>query len=172
MQCPKCDRTMRTIDYESVEIETCDRCEGEWLDHDELFKITVIRDKKFDAEHQDAIVRTTTIASVPLEDVDRVILCPKCGVDLDPRSYGGSSSIYIDRCSKCEGIWLDDAEIEKIQMLVEGWERELPEDLAKYGGRLKYIDVEIDAADDVSVSRLPIIGRFINAMVNGILDSR
>ena len=55
-------------------------------------------------------------------------------------------------------------------MLVEGWEDKLPEDLQKYGPRLRDVAARVDRDDDVSSSRLPLVGRFINTCINGILD--
>ena len=37
--------------------------------------------------------------------------CPKCGADLHTVRYG---EIDIDRCFGCNGLWLDDGELEKI----------------------------------------------------------
>ena len=55
-------------------------------------------------------------------------------------------------------------------MLVEGWEDKLPEDLQKYGSMLRDVEVKLDREDDVQVSRIPVVGGLINAMINGILD--
>jgi len=41
--------------------------------------------------------------------------CPKCGASLVEMHYKG---IEIDKCSRCEGIWLDSGELER--MLPEG----------------------------------------------------
>ena len=37
--------------------------------------------------------------------------CPKCGMDLVAIDYKG---IEIDKCSECEGVWLDAGELETI----------------------------------------------------------
>ena len=37
--------------------------------------------------------------------------CPKCGMDLSEIDY---KSIMVDKCSACEGIWLDAGELEAI----------------------------------------------------------
>jgi len=44
--------------------------------------------------------------------------CPKCGMDLLEIDY---KSIKVDRCSGCEGVWLDPGELEA----VTGLERSL-----------------------------------------------
>ncbi|MGD9974057.1 MAG: zf-TFIIB domain-containing protein [Desulfatirhabdiaceae bacterium] len=40
--------------------------------------------------------------------------CPKCGMDLIEINYKG---ILIDKCSECDGIWLDAGEIEATSKL-------------------------------------------------------
>ena len=37
--------------------------------------------------------------------------CPKCGMELIEIGYKG---IKVDRCSECEGIWLDAGELETV----------------------------------------------------------
>lgn len=40
--------------------------------------------------------------------------CPKCGMELIEIDYKG---IKIDRCSECDGVWLDAGELESISKL-------------------------------------------------------
>lgn len=37
--------------------------------------------------------------------------CPKCGMDLVEIDY---KSIKVDKCSGCEGVWLDPGELEAV----------------------------------------------------------
>ena len=43
--------------------------------------------------------------------------CPKCGMNLVEIDY---KSIKVDRCSACEGIWLDTGELAQIVRLEKG----------------------------------------------------
>ncbi|KPJ98124.1 MAG: hypothetical protein AMK71_11915 [Nitrospira bacterium SG8_35_4] len=40
--------------------------------------------------------------------------CPKCGMELIAIDYKG---IEVDKCSSCEGIWLDAGELEAVSKL-------------------------------------------------------
>jgi uncharacterized protein with PIN domain len=40
--------------------------------------------------------------------------CPKCGMELIEIDY---KTIKIDKCSECEGIWLDAGELEAVSKL-------------------------------------------------------
>jgi len=37
--------------------------------------------------------------------------CPKCGMELIEIDYKG---VKVDKCSECEGVWLDAGELEAI----------------------------------------------------------
>ncbi len=37
--------------------------------------------------------------------------CPKCGADLNEVTFRG---IKIDRCLNCDGVWLDEGELDKL----------------------------------------------------------
>ena len=38
--------------------------------------------------------------------------CPKCGSELQEVAFG---DVRVDKCFACEGLWLDDGELEKLQ---------------------------------------------------------
>ncbi len=43
--------------------------------------------------------------------------CPKCGMELIEIDYKG---IKVDKCSECEGIWLDAGEFEMVSRMEKG----------------------------------------------------
>jgi hypothetical protein len=43
--------------------------------------------------------------------------CPKCGMKLIEINY---KNIQVDKCSSCEGIWLDAGELDSISKLEKG----------------------------------------------------
>lgn len=43
--------------------------------------------------------------------------CPKCGMDLVEIDYRG---LKIDKCTGCEGVWLDSGELERVATLDKG----------------------------------------------------
>ncbi len=170
MHCPACDSTLSTITYEGIDVETCNECGGCWLDADELGSIVRLREQRFTAAQRSAIDTAGQLHGIPIDDIERNIVCPGCDASTGPINYGGDTGIIIDRCSKCRGIWLDVGELEHIQMLVEAWKDGLPEDLRTYGPMLDQVAEELEASNQVAVSTLPLVARFINAAVNGILD--
>ncbi len=169
MQCPVCRETLRTIEYEGIEIETCDECEGEWLDHGELPKILQRREVQFDEEERRALVNATKIKGVPLKDVDRDLPCPKCGATTDAINYGGNTGIILDRCTGCKGIWFDGGELEKVQMLIEGWEETIGQDVKKHAPDLRRIERKV-ATSELRGRRRGFYAGFLSLISGGILD--
>jgi hypothetical protein len=167
MQCPNCNSTLKQIDYEGILIETCESCEGEFLDDQELRNITRARERKYDEQTRHALAKATKIQGVALSKVDRKLTCPKCAGKMNPVNYGGDSGIIIDRCEQCKGIWLDGGELEKIEMLVEGWEDELPNDLKRYGLQLRNAEERTDLEFR---GRRRGYNRFADSMIYGIFS--
>ncbi|HUD84733.1 MAG TPA: hypothetical protein VMQ67_14575, partial [Candidatus Saccharimonadales bacterium] len=64
---------------------------------------------------------------------------------------------------ECGGIWTDKDQLERVEMLVEGWKEHLNQDSAKYGSVLKKIEVkeQQDLDESVSISRFG----FVNAVL-------
>jgi hypothetical protein len=44
--------------------------------------------------------------------------CPKCGMQLEEIAFGG---VRVDKCSSCEGIWLDKGELEVVRQKESGF---------------------------------------------------
>lgn len=40
MKCPRCDGTLKEMNFEEVMIDTCDKCGGVWLDSGEFGQLT------------------------------------------------------------------------------------------------------------------------------------
>jgi len=170
MNCPICTSVLHTITYEGIEIETCRVCGGNWLDAGELGKIVRMREVRFNEAERRALARATKIAALTPVGPGRQLACPKCSGRMAVRNYGSDSGIFIDRCTACRGMWLDAGEIEKIQMLVEAWEAMLPEELKTRLRKFEEVTVEAEGQRDAQASRIPLIRRFINVLLHGMLD--
>lgn len=56
---------------------------------------------------------------IPLAELTRELECPECKTPLEPRKFADDSPIVVNRCTDCEGVWLDRHELELVQMLIE-----------------------------------------------------
>ncbi|GAB4185828.1 MAG: hypothetical protein Kow00108_23280 [Calditrichia bacterium] len=120
MQCP-IDRSelVKRIYEANVEIDECPQCKGVWLDEGELEKIQEISDNDYSDELKkmpDYIGNAFDMAKDRREE-NRV--CPKCNQSMDRREYGYCSQVMIDVCPSCRGIWLDNHELQKLEIFYE-----------------------------------------------------
>lgn len=72
------------------------------MEYERLKKLEVEKHKRIAGEEQKR-----------LKDL-HYMRCPKCGMELIEIDY---KRIKIDKCSECEGIWLDAGELEAVTKL-------------------------------------------------------
>jgi carbonic anhydrase len=84
--CPTCSLPMRVTVLDGVEIESCPKCKGVWLDSGELDRLGGFAMER-----------------------GRRLFCPSCSVLM---SLTVLRDVEIDYCTSCEGTWLDKGEVE------------------------------------------------------------
>ena len=108
IQCPRCQVELKNNkggDSGILVIESCPNCNGSWFEKGKLDRsdgaagVSVEQDVQF----------------FPAAGKHDILRCPKCASDLQPLSPRGREELVIDRCSSCEGFWLDDKELELIR---------------------------------------------------------
>lgn len=72
------------------------------MEYDRLKKIEEEKHKKLKVEEKNKLKEL------------HYMRCPKCGMEMIEIDYKG---IEIDKCSECEGIWLDAGELEAVAKL-------------------------------------------------------
>ena len=120
MKCPVCKIVMQHYVYEGTEIHHCLNCYGHWLAKEALQNSVAVRQVLFDQEESIRLARSMPGRSVSDGERDRLMACPSCHQDILARRYADDSPITLNRCSACQGIWLDHLELEHVQMFVEG----------------------------------------------------
>lgn len=99
--CPQCREPQlveKTLSDNTTLIDVCPQCRGGWFDVREL-----------------AAVLSVAVDSLrPPSDAPRTSrICPACGVPLSQFQYP-ETSIEVDVCQDCAGIWLDRGEFRGI----------------------------------------------------------
>ena len=108
MKCPKCAVEMEKRRSCELELDECPQCKGVWYDRGEL---------KEAKDRADEDVRWVNFEL--WKDKDRCNVsaqerkCPRCDIRL-ATIHDHHSDIDIDVCAKCDGVWLDAGEFEKI----------------------------------------------------------
>ena len=104
LECPKCWAEMRKEEVEvlgrNITIDVCSKCQGMWLDDNELGKILGARKL--------ASYLTKHIGTKSRSE----LVCPRFGGLMD-LEYAGD--VAVDTCLECSGAWLDHGELEKLK---------------------------------------------------------
>ncbi len=123
MNCPKCIGKLQKKDIEvnetsadgrsvntyNLEIDQCFSCGGVWFDKGELEKYT---------KERLTIVDSPSVGKELDKELDlKEGNCPRCQIALKKKPYKKDSSITLDICEKCGGVWLDSTEIDRIEKL-------------------------------------------------------
>ncbi len=110
--CPSCSSDLSRYSIFRMEIEACSRCGGMFLDQGELRKLKdrVSRNWTHDLRWVDDEMEAIDSSSfIPSRRA-----CPKCTDKKLVTANFGASSILIDVCPKCHGVWLDGTEFQDI----------------------------------------------------------
>lgn len=113
MDCPVCRGTLlqqtRLGDFGNVILDICPRCHGVWIDAGELDRLdgspwANVEEHRFHDVEGDH----------PVAD------CPKCSnVSLTPLSPADMPDVIVDRCSRCNGFWLDHGELDRMKEVAQ-----------------------------------------------------
>lgn len=120
LRCPRDRAVLVEATYEAdIAVDECPKCQGRWLDHGELERIqeTVERD------HGRALSERTEWSNLAYDvarDMSEAALpCPECGEDMERQEYARTSQVVIDVCPECRGVWLDQGELERLEVFFE-----------------------------------------------------
>ena len=169
MRCPRCQTTLDAMEYEDTLIHSCCECGGEFVAGDALGAIVRSKREGFSPELLEELAERTPIHGLRVDDAQHMTSCPVCERAMHLVNYGGDTGVYIDRCSECQGVWLDSEELEKIQILQERWSQDASTSLRTLAGDLEFARME--AAQDGEGAFQGSRFSFVNAVLNRILDA-
>ncbi len=108
ISCPRCNMMMTEILVETAHIDECPKCRGRFFDQGEMFAAL---GATADGSYWD---RDETAGPVR----EGHLKCPRCkGGMLAQDISHESTTVEIDRCNECTGIWLDAGEADKIMSI-------------------------------------------------------
>lgn len=81
---------------------------------------------RLELERRRQVAKETEVAKLEQEKEHHRLLhfmrCPKCGSELHEVAFG---DVRVDKCFACEGLWLDNGELEKLQTKEAGFATKL-----------------------------------------------
>lgn len=120
MNCPVCNKKLKTIGYENQEVDICLKCGGIWFDKGELLKVvnSLLSKNKIDPQTIKEAYRDKIINPDKIKQFKRK--CPRCNLDMHLNNYSYDSNIIIDKCPGCNGIWTDAGEMQAVAKHIKG----------------------------------------------------
>lgn len=102
-ECPRdwtrLTKESRHTHHRTVEVDACPKCQGIFLDKNEIRKLT-----------GDWSLNRLLTKYLGL-DSDSQLVCPNCGGLMDMEDAG---NVRVDVCLDCNGVWLDAGELERL----------------------------------------------------------
>ncbi len=114
MRCPDCQNELQIFDLKGISIRECVRCKGKWLSRDQL---------KLAKDRQDDYLRWLDFDPFGKDALSLGVSsqgkqCPSCLQPMGSLTYS-QSKIVINKCSSCEGVWLEHGELARIIRYLE-----------------------------------------------------
>src|SRR5437762_1589782 len=115
--CPRCAVALQSAELQGARLEACGRCGGRWLDPEAL---RTILDAGEPAPGTDEASAGEGAArhQVPLDRVREGLSCPSCAGGMETFNYATDSGVILDKCPRCNRIWLDGGELERVRRAV------------------------------------------------------
>jgi hypothetical protein len=106
MDCPVCKNAMITLELTEVEVDYCTGCKGVWLDAGELEML--LGDDGKAKMLISSFIKDMSCSEKPKQ-------CPICDKKMEKIIVGEKKpTLLIDRCSKGDGLWFDNGELNNI----------------------------------------------------------
>ena len=109
--CPVCSIPLDVRHMSGEEIDLCTKCGGSFYDDGELERILSLF-----AHYERVQVNEPEIEAITVVERARQVLCPVDQTLMTPEEKAG---VVFDRCSRCDGIWLDGGELVALRLAQE-----------------------------------------------------
>jgi Zn-finger nucleic acid-binding protein len=107
-----------------------------WLDADELERIEELSVNDYQEEIRQLPNLVDQAYAMALARSKPEVKCPQCGAEMERREHAGCSQVLIDACPKCRGVWLDEGELQALEVFFERTQSETREVRVGFFGRL------------------------------------
>lgn len=119
--CPRCAKLMEESQVDNVAVQFCRACKGLLLAHADLTQILEASWRAVPVAEAEQHTWTRPENVAP----DRELSCPVCRLRMEKYGYLGLAAVMIDRCDRCNRVWLGAEELPKmVQALAQSNYRE------------------------------------------------
>lgn len=114
MNCPIDRQPLHSLDIGGITYSTCQKCMGVWCKTPDSFKhiTNVFSSGKF----PETLIPWQSILPVPIQRKweENIHPCPHDATPMAKFIFSGDSKIILDRCFRCEGVWVHGSEIVRL----------------------------------------------------------
>lgn len=110
MKCPVCNTTLARTEYEGFIVQQCPDCHGHLLTVRRLDSIKRKEEKSIEE------LKTETTKETGNDSLHK-LRCPKCKQRMQKRFIPDPGAFHVDRCDRCELIWVDGGELARLQLM-------------------------------------------------------
>lgn len=110
---------MNAISHGGVTLRVCGACRGLWLEDGEFKRVS---------GHD--LPAFAGAASLELDEVTRT--CPRCGFGLSEQRMRDDAALKVDVCRRCQGLFLEHGELQRLKALVAAPRHVSPGDAAAF----------------------------------------
>jgi len=119
LNCPACGSWLDAQNEQGIRVDVCPKCSGIWFDRDEIRQY--VEQMSEDPNTKSAELRTKAIKVVRHSQITQEHrVCPHDGSELTTFNYAYNSNVFLDRCERCMGIWVDAEELPKLATYIRG----------------------------------------------------
>lgn len=116
MKCPRDASTLHWIKKEAdFDAAECQTCGGLWLTRDALDGL-ISRHGHDPVAPETGSEEVRAAFEMARQESAAAALCPVCDVALSRHEYGYASQIMVDSCAEGHGLWLDQGELERLEL--------------------------------------------------------
>ncbi|MEN8127497.1 MAG: zf-TFIIB domain-containing protein [Planctomycetota bacterium] len=107
-----CKSLLRAEKYQYVEFDICGDCRGIWVSGEQFhaMAVNVAADGQVKSSAKLTFQPRKVLRTLP-ENEALARKCPQCHSAMKEFNYAYDSNIFLDRCERCKGLWLDPNEI-------------------------------------------------------------
>lgn len=111
--CPDCNLALKPVIMRKVTVDACPRCAGVFFDEGEINQIRLDGDDAL-AKLDEAVQPSEDFVIDFQHHVEKARVCPNCRSEMDKMRYLYNSPIVLDSCGHCNGVWVENGELEKM----------------------------------------------------------
>lgn len=122
MHCPKDHSNCELITLHDVEIDRCPRCQGVWLEQEEVKRLVEQFSVPGQSEVDELLTKWESAESEGTSPKnfwsEGKLICPREGAQMQKHYFVGTT-IGLDHCLVCKGFWFDAGELGSVAKNVE-----------------------------------------------------